>query len=121
MECVNTNDIGNHTNFEELKEEYRGNHIFTFILNKKPSEFIDYQHKIIFSLHISEMLHCISSNLHDGKALLVPRLYLQSNDSFKVENRVFNDSQKTAYSKILDCVPYARVFTSLDSGKLFYS
>ena len=67
------------------------------------------------------MLDCISSSLNDSEAILLPRLCLQSNDSFEVEDRAFSDSRKMTYSKILDCVPDDRVLTSLKSGKLCYS
>ena len=67
------------------------------------------------------MLNCVSYNLSDSKALLLPRLYLQSNNSFKVENRVSNDSQKISYAKLLDCVPDDRVLTSIKNGELCHS
>ena len=78
-------------------------------------------HEIIFSLHVSEMLNCISSSLNDSEAILLPRLYLQANASFEVEYRAFSDSRKMSYSEILDCVPDDRVLTSLKSGKISYS
>ena len=119
IEYANTNDIGNKTNFEKLKEEYGGNRTFTYILYTISSH--RYQHEIIVSLHISEMLDCISYNLSDSKASLLPRLYLQSNNSFKIENRVFNDGQKISYAKLLDCVPDDRVLTSIKNGELCHS
>ena len=41
MEWVNTNEIGNLTSFEKLKEEYGGNRTHTYILH------ISYHHAII--------------------------------------------------------------------------
>ena len=63
------------------------------------------------------MLNCISYNLSDSKALLLPRLYLQSKNPFEVENWAFNDREKISYAKLLDCVPDDRVLTPLKSGK----
>ena len=91
-------------------------HIYQIHLIEKILRY--YQHKFVFSLQFSEMLNCISSNLNDSKAALLPRLYLQSNNSFEVENLAFNDWEKISYAKILDCVTDDRVLTSLKSGKL---
>ena len=77
-----------------------------------------HQHEVILSLPISEMLNCISSDLKDSNMLLLPRLYLQPNNSANVQNRLFNDSQNIAFAKILNCVPDDRFLASVKSGKL---
>ena len=63
------------------------------------------------------MLNCVSSNLNDSKAVLLPRLYLQLNNFYEVENLAFNGREKISYAKLLDCVPDDRVLTSLKNGK----